>query len=557
MRSILLHTTFALTVPAAALAQTIVEPPAPMEATAPVPVSLQAPAPLEAAASAAAAAPLQALQALEAFAAMESREALEALEAFESLRAAEALQAAEPLAAAAPLAYAAAGPLATAHGSVASDDDPQRRLRTAVQPLLLQTWYPQDPADAAYRAGRDALMRGDHRAAIRHFNQIQERWPRSKYAPQSYYWEAFALSRNAGNIEDLRQAREALATLRSRYPDADGLRDADALMQTINAQLAERGDAHSNAAVRRAATTVATQQACSEVDDDNDTRVVALNALLQMDSESALPILKQVLARRDACSAPLRRRAVFLVSQKRSAETADILVDLVRNDPDREVREQAIFWLSQVDGTRAVEALEGILRTSRDAGLQEKAIFALSQHQSPRSAELLRAYATRTDVDEELRAQAIFWLGQSGSGQHAAFLREVYERVDSDELKEKVIFSIAQQRPSQENSEFLMAIALNRGESAEMRKQALFWANQAGAVSVGRLVQLYDSTSDPELKDQLIFAFSQNREPAALDKLMDIGRNERDPELRKQAIFWVSQSKDPRAHRFLLEVINN
>ena len=76
-------------------------------------------------------------------------------------------------------------------------------------------------------------------------------------------------------------------------------------------------------------------------------------------------------------------------------------------------------------------------------------------------------------------------------------------------------------------------------------------------MSVGRLVELYDQTNDPELKDQLIFAFSQNREPAALEKLMDIGRNERDPELRKQAIFWVSQSKDPRAHRFLLEVINN
>src|SRR5690606_5393205 len=166
--------------------------------------------------------------------------------------------------------------------------------------------------------------------------------------------------------------------------------------------------------------------------------------------------------------------------------TADVLVDLVRNDPDREVREQAIFWLSQVDGARAVDALEEILRTSRDETLQEKAVFALSQHRSPRSAELLRAYAMRTDVDEDLRAQAIFWLGQSG-GQHSSFLREIYPRITSDELKEKLIFSISQQKHSPANSEFLMEIALNRSEKAELRKQALFWANQTGAVSFARM----------------------------------------------------------------------
>jgi len=535
MRSIL--TTFALIVPAAVSAQAAPDAPAP-----PAPVA-HAPA-VHAVAPVAAAAPLSAVGPAPAVAL-----------AAPTPRAA-------PVSVEAPVAAVpAAGAVAmhaTMHVAIAMPDveDPQRRVRTAVQPLLLQTWYPQDPADATYRAGREALMRGDYRGAVRHFDEIQRRWPRSQYAPQSYYWEAFALSRGNASTEDLRRAREALNTLRSRYPDADGLRDADALMQTINAQLAERGDAQSSAAVRRTASQIATQQGCAGVDDDNDTRVVALNALLQMDSESALPILKQVLERRDACSAPLRRRAVFLVSQKHSPQTADILVDLVRNDPDREVREAAIFWLSQVDGTRAVDALEGILRTSRDPALQEKAIFALSQHHSSRSAELLRAYAMRNDVSEELRAQAIFWLGQSG-GQHASFLRDIYSRVNSDELKEKVIFSIAQQQRSQANADFLMNIALDQRESAEMRKQALFWANQTGAVSIQRLAELYDRTNDREMKDQLIFAFSQNRDPAALDKLMEIGRSERDPELRKQAIFWLGQSKDPRVQRYLLELINN
>jgi hypothetical protein len=44
-----------------------------------------------------------------------------------------------------------------------------------------------------------------------------------------------------------------------------------------------------------------------------------LNALLQMDAESAVPIIKQVLQKRDECSVELREKAVFLLSQKRSS----------------------------------------------------------------------------------------------------------------------------------------------------------------------------------------------------------------------------------------------
>lgn len=452
---------------------------------------------------------------------------------------------------------AAASAPAAARAVRAADAQAPHALRTPPSSpvaLLLRASYPQDPADGTYRAGREALNRGDYRRAAQLFAQIPQKWPRSEYAPQAYYWQAFALSRGNASSEDLRNARQALATLRQRYPDA-GVRDADALVATINSQLAERGDVQSGAAVRRAASTAAQQQGCPDVDDENDTRVVALNALLQMDAQSALPILKQVLARRDACSAPLRRKAVFLVSQKRSAETADILLDLVRNDPDREVREQAIFWLSQVDGARSVEALEGILRTSDDTGLQEKAIFALSQHNSTRAGELLRTFALRGDVSEELRGQAIFWLGQNHANNNAQFLRDLYSRIRGDELKEKVIFSLSQHRDPQ-NAEFLLDIALNQNESMEMRKQALFWAGQSGNVPVDRLTQLYDRVDDREVKDQLIFVFSQSRSEAAVNKLMDIARNERDVELRKQAIFWLGQSEDPRVQRFLLELIN-
>ena len=86
-------------------------------------------------------------------------------------------------------------------------------------------------------------------------------------------------------------------------------------------------------------------------------KVAALNALQRMDAARARPILRRVLARRDAASTCLRRKAVFLVAQQREPGTEDVLLESVRSDPDPEVRRHAVFWLSQVGTERAVTAL--------------------------------------------------------------------------------------------------------------------------------------------------------------------------------------------------------
>jgi hypothetical protein len=100
-----------------------------------------------------------------------------------------------------------------------------------------------------------------------------------------------------------------------------------------------------------------------------------------------------------------------------------------------------------------------------------------------------------------------------------------------------------------------MDLALDQKEDIEMRKKALFWAGQNRSTSMADLATLYDRMNDREIKEQLIFVYSQRREAAAVDKLMDIARNEKDRELRKKAVFWLSQSRDPRVAKFLEDLI--
>ena len=273
-----------------------------------------------------------------------------------------------------------------------------------------------------------------------------------------------------------------------------------------------------------------------------------------MDPDAAVPILKRVLARRDPCSVSLRRKAVFIISQKRTDETEDILLGAARSDPDAEVREQAVFWLSQVGSERAVSALDSILHSSPDPELQNKAIFALSQISGTRAGQILRDFAERGGASSDARQSAIFWLGQQHTPENAAFLRSLYTRLTDDDLKERVIFSLSQMG-SDESARWLLDVAQNEREPVEMRKKALFWAGQTGA-AISDLARLYDRTSNEEIKEQLIFVFSQRHESDAVDKLIDIAKRDSNPDLRKKAVFWLGQSQDPRARQVLLDIIN-
>ncbi|HVT38811.1 MAG TPA: HEAT repeat domain-containing protein [Gemmatimonadaceae bacterium] len=460
------------------------------------------------------------------------------------------------------------------------------------------SWAPADSADVLWREGRRAVADEDWDRAAKIFQSIRDRFPKSAYVPDSYYWQAFSLYEKGSN-SSLKQAVVLLDDQRARFARAETVRSGDSrqLRTRIRGMLAQAGDAASAAdiatsvedAARNAGASassgasaaadrgsVAANRAAAGADrasvrrsrrgssaetspgcksEDEDDRVEALNALLQMRSDEALPILKKVLARRDACSEVLRRKAVFLVSQKRTDEAADILIDAAKNDPDREVREQSVFWLGQVNTEKAVGLLEQILRTSSDEDMQDKALFALSQTRDSRGQQILRDYASREDAPGHLREQAIFWLGQRRSDDNMQFLKQLFTRTKNEDIQQKILFSASQNRGSG-SDQWILDQAVNPKNSIAVRKQALFWGSQSGSVDAARLGALYDRSDDREFRNQVIFVLSQrSRSPEAVDRLIQIAKTEKDKELRKQAIFWLGHSRDPRALKALQELI--
>jgi HEAT repeat protein len=425
-------------------------------------------------------------------------------------------------------------------------------------------------ADTALAAARRVLDDGDFREAAQMFQRVADRYPRSSQAADALYWRAYALFRN-GSSSSLNSALSSLNDLNRLYPSSSAAKgDAGSLKIRICDALARRGDEQCaadivaaakagptvNASSRSSSQGSSQARTCPSEDDENDERVMALNALMNMNAEAAVPILDRTLQRRDECSRGLRKRAVFLISQKRSPEVVDILLKVAKEDPSPDVREQAVFWLSNVRDERVVDLLADMALNNSDPAIQEKAIFSLSNTRSEKASQVLRDIAQRESASKGAREQAIFWLGNRRDTSSTAFLRSLYSRLTDKDLKEKVLFSVANQRASG-SGQWLINIATNERESIEMRKQALFWAGNNKAASVADIAALYDKVNDKEMKEQVIFVLSQNsKDTAAVDKLMAIARSDTDREMRSKAIFWLGQTRDPRVLKFLEDLIN-
>lgn len=410
-------------------------------------------------------------------------------------------------------------------------------------------WAQSDPADSLYRLARETLNRGEYRRAADLFNSISQRFPSSAYASDARYWRAFALYRIGGQAE-LRDALAALQGDGRRYYQASLQRDAAVLSTRISGALAAQGDRQAIELVRGTASQPT--EACDR--EDLAVRVEALNSLGQTDPESTTPILRRLLARRDDCSATLRRAALYLLARRTDADAVNLVINTARNDADRRVRADALRFLAAMPGDQALSTIEEVARTPGDEELQRAAVAALARSDNPRAKQSLRTIIERTDLSEGLRSTALVSIEADKTSDNGAYLRSIYPRLSTPRLKASAIRSIARIGGS-DNDQWLLSIVRNTNEPVDVRAMALRFAGRS-TIPIGDLVRMYDAAPDRPLREQLVALYTQRPEPEATDKLFEIARKGTDPDMRRMAISALSRKNDPRTKQLLLEIID-
>lgn len=103
----------------------------------------------------------------------------------------------------------------------------------------------------------------------------------------------------------------------------------------------------------------------------------------------------------------------------------------------------------------------------------------------------------------------------------------------------------------------LLKLARDDRVPRRARRQAVFWLGQAAGEAATRdLADLVDDRDvDRDVKEQAVFALSQQHTIDAVPALIRIARTHPDREVRRKALFWLGQSDDPRALALFEELL--
>jgi hypothetical protein len=271
--------------------------------------------------------------------------------------------------------------------------------RQAAQASLAAVTYQGDPADSLYRAAAELFAWGEYQPAADRFAQLRRVYPKSTHFCNASYNEAFARYK-VGSSTNLQTARSVLIGMAGRCPDKS--KDVPELKLRIDGALAAKGDREALRAVEKA---LAQQQTCNP--EDRLVKLAALSSLARTDAGVPIAALREVMATRDECSAPLRADALPLIALKEASAGLPMIIDAAKNDPSLTVRGAAIDALAAIPTAPAVVAIEDLLRTTTDVTLTRFAAAALARNRHPNAAAAVRTLIQRNDAPTDVRIVAI------------------------------------------------------------------------------------------------------------------------------------------------------
>jgi HEAT repeat protein len=480
-------------------------------------------------------------------------------------------------------------------------------LLAAPTPLLGATTAADEATfeevEALLREGQDALSRDQYSEAIEAFRVARLHSEDVRLTSEILYWLAFALYREQGQ-QNLQEAELLLAQILEIAPDPGTRKDAAELLTRIRGIRARSGDPLAAAQIAalaqrqrqamheeqerlsaeterlraemheqarevllRRAETEAQREELRQIlglgwimhsgaDDleDEDIRIAALNALAHTDPDRALPILDDILAKREPGSEKLRRAAILVLAMHETPQAVELILRAAREDPDPSVRAQGINYLGLVGSDEAVAVIEAALNDASEPEIQERAVIALSLLDPEKSAPLLRRAVQNPDLSPALRERIIHALIVSDGEENITFLRTLFDQLDDPALQTAVVMAVGQAgRP--ETREWLIGLARDPGQPAELRARSFFFLAMDSQISTEALIGLFDALDGSDMRRQAVLAIGQRNDAPATDFIIRIARDETDPELQRAAILWLGQSRDPRAVEVLQELI--
>jgi hypothetical protein len=362
-----------------------------------------------------------------------------------------------------------------------------------------------------YERGTDAIDDEDWEEAIDAFTSVAQM--KGSRADGALYWTAYALNR-------LNRRSEALKTveaLRKDYPSSRWLNDARALEVEVRSGAGERVDPGRY---------------------DDETRVIAIQSLMNTDPEKAYPLLEKIV-KSGTASKKMKDQALFVLSQSPSPKAQALIADIARGNSIPSVQKDAIRYLAISGGKRNSQLLAEIYASNASVEVKKEVLQAYIINGDKASA----LAAARGETNAKLREKAVQVLGVMGARTELAAM---YGTATSNDAKKDIIQAL-----------FIAGDAAKIGELArsekdgELRADAIRKLGLMGGKTAQTLLGFY-ATGDENVKDAVIDAlFVQGNAKA----LVDLAKKETNRQMKRQILQKLSVMNDDDAVAYMLEIL--
>jgi hypothetical protein len=370
----------------------------------------------------------------------------------------------------------------------------------------------KDRINELYEDGSEAIEEGRWDRAIQRFDLVINAG--SPRADGAMYWKAYA-QRKAGRPSE---ALATLAQLAKSYPQSRWLGDAKALELEIKQQGGQSVKPDDLA--------------------DEELKLAALNGLMNMNAEEAVPILEKML--KGGASPKLKQRALFVLAQHNSLRAREAIASIARGQGNPDLQRRALNYIALHGSRESRAVLSEVYAATGDVGVKRTIIngWMLAGERD----RLLTA--AKGEPNPDLRSYAINQLGVMGAHHE---LWQLYGSETSVDVKKRILNAMFVGG----NTEKLVEIAKSE-KNPELRKAAIHSIGLTGRGG-DALAAIYTSDPDRDVRKQVLNAlFLQDNAKV----IVDLARKETDPELKKSAVHWLSLMNNKEAIQFLMELLN-
>jgi len=365
-----------------------------------------------------------------------------------------------------------------------------------------------------YKKATDLLNQSEWENAADAYRQVAKL--RGRRAAAALYWTAYAQSKQGQYSEAL----TTLAELRRSHSDSRWIKEAGALQLEIRQASGQEIEPENVA--------------------DEDLKLLAINGLMNMDPERAVPLIEKFLQGNHP--ARLKEQALFVLAQADTPRAREIIGQVAQGKLHPESQMKAIEFLGAEGGQANLDLLGRVYASASSVEVKGTILQAFAV--SDASDRLLAA--ARGERNPELRRKAIQGLGAASA---ADALMQLYREEPSAELKEEVLRALG----AGDAQPQLIEIARSE-RNPELKHKAIQGLGVAGGPKAREaLLAMYASDTDREIRKHVIEGLFVSDDARAL---IDLARKEKDPELKREIVEKLANMDSPEAAEFMLEILN-